>query len=56
MASVLQCAKYCRQLFDIMIENERKLSMARKTKKSNGVEISFLKKKNNTFVIEKHIC
>ena len=56
ISSVLQCAKYCRQVFGILIENDRRLSEARRMKLSTGVEISFLKRKNDKFVIKKHLC
>ena len=50
--SVLQNAKYCRLLFDVLIENHRSLSAGRGRRKSTGIEISFLKRKNNSYVIE----
>ena len=55
LSLILKCSRYCRRIFDILIENERSLLAARK-KRSKDVEVSFLKKQNNDFEIQKRIC
>ena len=53
---ILNCSRYCRLLFDILIENERSLLEARKKKSNNNVEVSFLKEQNHDFEIQKQSC
>ncbi|HEY6885461.1 MAG TPA: hypothetical protein VI278_15615, partial [Nitrososphaeraceae archaeon] len=48
---VMRCMRNCRQLFDILIENERQMRIARN--KNCKIKISFLKKRNNEFAIDK---
>jgi hypothetical protein len=55
LSLILKCSRYCRRLFDILIENERSLLAAGK-KRSKSVEVSFLEKQNNDFEIQKRIC
>jgi hypothetical protein len=56
LSLVLKCSRYCRQLFDILIGNERQLLMARKKKSYVDIDISFLTKNNGGFDIQKQIC
>jgi hypothetical protein len=51
MTVVMRCMQYCRQLFDILIENERQMTFRRK----NPINISFLRKINSDFVIDKKV-
>jgi integrase len=53
LSVVMRSVRYCRQLFDILIENERQMRTTRK--KIYNINISFLKKINNDFVIDKQI-
>jgi hypothetical protein len=53
---VLKCSRYCRQLFDILIENQRQIAIIGKKKASNKIDILFLKKKNNDFIVQKQSC
>jgi hypothetical protein len=55
LSLILNCSRYCRRLFDILIENERQLLAARK-KRSKNVELSLLKKQNNNFEIQERTC
>jgi hypothetical protein len=42
LSLVLDCSRYCKQLFDILIENERQLLAVRKKRRSNNnIELSF---------------
>jgi hypothetical protein len=56
LSVVLKCSHYCRQLFDILIENQRQLAIMGKKKASNKIDILFLKKKNNDFIVQKQSC
>jgi hypothetical protein len=50
LAVVIRSMRYCRQLFDILIENERQMRM---TRKKMNLVVSFLKKINSGYVIDK---
>jgi len=50
---VMRSMRYCRQLFDILIENERQVRMIRR--KNYNVVISFLKKINSEYMIDKQL-
>lgn len=53
LSVVMRRVRYCRQLFDILIENERQLRISRK--KNSDINVSFLRKIDNDFVIDKQM-
>lgn len=53
LSVVILSVRYCRQLFDILIENERQMRIGRK--KKSEINVSFLKKINSDFVIDKQM-
>ena len=50
LAVVIRSMRYCRQLFNMLIENERQIRMTRKKK---NLVVSFLKKINSDYIIDR---